>query len=481
MMSVRVRFAPSPTGYLHIGGARTSLYNYLYAKKLGEDAKFILRVEDTDLERSERHFEESQMDDLRWLGMEWDEGPDKGGDFGPYRQSERLDIYKEWAQKLVDQGKAYYCFCTDLELETMREKALAASKPPHYSGKWRNEEFFEEAANRLAAGEKATIRFKAPNKSYVLNDEVRGRVVFPENMVGDFAILRSSGMPLYNFCCVVDDILMRMTHIIRGEDHLSNTVRQLMVYEAFEATPPIFAHVSLLIGKDRQKLSKRHGATSVTLYREQSYEPEALANYLMLLGWSHPEEKDIFSLTEVESAFNIDRFSKAAAIYDLDKLKWVNGQHLRSQSIRDLIDSAEKVLPENHLFQSQLSDWKTNCLNLFKDQINFMNELESVLDLNLTRIEKLKSEKLDDVLSWETTGQIKSYLEEEIKKLEADFINSDQVSTWMNTVKKDLGIKGKNLFMGFRVILTGMDHGPDLKEMLPLTPVSILKSRLEQA
>lgn len=477
-MSVRVRFAPSPTGYLHIGGARTALYNYLFAKAQG--GKFILRIEDTDLERSEKRFEESLIQELKWLGMNWDEGPDKPGDYGPYRQSERLDIYKEYAQKLVDEGKAYYCFCTDEELDEMREKALKEGRPPHYSGKWRNEEFWEEAAQKLAAGEKATIRFKAPTKSYVLQDEVRGRVVFPENMVGDFAILRSNGFPLYNYCCVVDDMLMKMTHIIRGEDHLSNTVRQLMIYEAFGAEPPIFAHVSLLIGKDRQKLSKRHGATSVNLYKEESYEPQALANYLMLLGWSHPDEKDIFTVEELVDVFDITRFSKAAAIYDLDKLKWMNGQHLRSKMDETLLEDAKKVLPIHHLFQSQSPAWQKACLDLFKDQINFMSELQGVLDEKVFGADFVETEKVKEVLSWETTPIIKDYLEKSLNSSDEDFLTAEQFTDWMNDLKKEKGIKGKNLFMGLRVCLTGHDHGPELKDLIPLTPVSVLKERLKK-
>ncbi len=475
MTTPRVRFAPSPTGYLHIGGARTAIYNYLYAK--ANNGTFVLRIEDTDLERSKREYEESQISDLKWLGLDYDEGPDKPGEFGPYRQSERTDLYKEHAQKLVDKGLAYYDFCTDEELEVMREQALKEGRPPHYSGKWRNEEFFEEAANRLAAGEKAAIRFKAPQKPYTLQDSVRGRVVFPQGMVGDFVIMRSNGQPVYNFCVVIDDMLMKITHVIRGEDHVNNSVRQLMLYEAFEATPPEFSHVSLLIGKDRQKLSKRHGATSVNLYREESYLPQSLANYLCLLGWSHPDEEEIFKLEEVQEKFDVTRFSKAAAIYDLVKLKWVNGMHIRKLDNDTLKIELEKFIPEGHAYFSQSDDWKARAIELYKTQIEFFSEFSVRLDENLFKTEIEKTEKLNEVLGWETTKQIHEFLNEKLSSA-SEFITKDDFTEYFNALKKDLGIKGKQLFMGVRVCLTGQDHGPELGDLVPLTPVEVMKKRL---
>jgi glutamyl-tRNA synthetase len=474
-MTTRVRFAPSPTGYLHIGGARTAIYNYLYAR--ATKGTFILRIEDTDLERSKKEYEHLQIADLQWLGIDYDEGPDKPGKHGPYRQSERTDIYMKYAQELVDKGMAYYDFCTDEELEAMKERQLKEGRPPHYEGKWRNEDTWEEAANKLAAGEKGAIRFKVPQKSYVLNDSVRGRVVYPENMVGDFVLIRSNGLPVYNFCCAIDDMLMEITHVIRGEDHLSNTLRQLMVYEAFGKEPPQMVHVSLLIGKDRQKLSKRHGATSVSLYREESYLPQALANYLCLLGWSHPDEKDIFGLDELPPVFDLNRFSKSPAIYDLEKLKWVNGQHLRQISNEELIKEVENYIDEDHWFRKESDDWKLACVNLYKDQIEFFSELPPLLD-ELKKTELEKTEKLNEVLSWETTPQIAKYLEEELGKTTESYVSQETFSSWTNHIKKEMKIKGKQLFMGVRVCLTGRDQGPELKDVIPLTKVEVLKERV---
>ncbi|MCB9091840.1 MAG: glutamate--tRNA ligase [Halobacteriovoraceae bacterium] len=475
-MTVRVRFAPSPTGYLHIGGARTALYNYLFAK--AQKGTFVLRIEDTDLERSKKEYEELQIEDLKWLGVDYDEGPDKPGNYGPYRQSERLDIYKKYAQSLVDRGLAYYDFCTDDELEEMRERALKEGRPPHYEGKWRNEEFFEEAANRLASGEKAAIRFKAPGKSYTLHDNVRGRVVFPENMVGDFILIRSTGLPVYNFCCVVDDIEMKITHIIRGEDHLNNTVRQMMIYEALGSGLPEFAHVSLLIGKDRQKLSKRHGATSVVNYKEESYLPQAIANYLVLLGWSHPDEKEIFDVNDLGTEFDATRFSKAAAIYDLEKLKWVNGMHIRALPLETLQKGIEEFIENDHFYFGQSEDWKKSAIELYKNQIEFFSDFQKRIDEDLLNPNVEVTDKLKDVLSWETTKQIHGFLDKKVKEQKSDFLSKDNFDSLFNELKTDLKIKGKQLFMGTRVCLTGHDHGPELGDLVPIIPKEVMQKRL---
>lgn len=475
-MTVRVRFAPSPTGYLHIGGARTALYNYLYAQAVG--GTFILRIEDTDLERSNAEYEKLQIDDLKWLGITHDEGPDRPNPkYAPYRQSERLDIYQKYALQLIEKGEAFYDFCSDEELEAMKAKAEADNSDPHYSGKWRNPEHFAEAKARVAAGEKTAIRFKVPKKSYTLNDKVKGTVVFPENMVGDFVIMRSNGLPTYNYCCVIDDHLMDITHVIRGEDHLNNTVRQLMIYEALGAKLPEFAHVSLLIGQDRQKLSKRHGATSVNLYRNEHYLPEAMNNYLCLLGWSHPTEKDIFDKSELKDVFSLDRFSASAAMYDIEKLKWVNGEHIKKMSNADLITLIEKE-PETDFFSKQSADWKNNCVELLKRYAHFTTDFPKLVNEMILKDDPELTDALKEILGWETTPKILSYISGELDKVTTGFVTEAELNVWMEAVKKDLAIKGKPLFMGVRASLTGHDHGPDLKFLIPLTPVSVLKKRI---
>jgi glutamyl-tRNA synthetase len=477
MSSTRVRFAPSPTGYLHIGGARTALYNYLFARATG--GTFILRIEDTDLERSSAEYEKLQIDDLRWLGIIHDEGPDRPGNYGPYRQSERTEIYLKYAHDLIQKGLAFYDFCSDEELEAMKEKAIAEGRDPVYEGKWRLPDYHQEALKRVARGEKAAIRFRAPKKSYTLEDKVKGTVTYPEGMVGDFVIIRSNGLPVYNFCCVVDDILMEITHVIRGEDHLNNTVRQLMIYEALGARLPEFAHVSLLIGHDRQKLSKRHGATSVNLYRNEHYLPEAMCNYLCLLGWSHPEEKDIFTKDDLIKIFSLERFSNHAAMYDIEKLKWVNGEHLRALSNAELMTLIEQI-PGSEFFQRQSLSWKNSCIDGLKKYAQFSSDFPRLVSEMILDERVQMTEALGEVLSWPTTPEIISYLREQVDLIADPFISEVQLNTWMDFLKKEKAIKGKALFQGVRAALTGHDHGPDLKFLIPLTPVSVIKNRLVQ-
>lgn len=474
-MTVRVRFAPSPTGYLHIGGLRTAIYNYLFAK--ANNGTFILRIEDTDKERSSREFETLQMQDMKWAGITWDEGPDKPGEVGPYRQSERFDLYKKYAEKLLESGHAYYCFATDEELESMKEKAFAENRAPYTDNPYR-ELSLEEARKKVASGEKAVIRFRTENTVTEFDDLVRGHVKFPETMVGDFVILRSDGSPVYNFCCVVDDITMKITHVIRGEDHLSNTVRQLMVYKALGAKLPEFAHVSLLIGEDRQKLSKRHGATSVNLYREQSYLPQALCNYLCLLGWSHPDEKDIFTLDEIVSLFDTKRFSKAAAIYDIEKLNYINGQHLKNESEDDLLGNCLRVIPSDHIFQKQSEQWQKQAIHFYKDHLHFYQDILPLVD-ELFETSINREGEVEEVLSWETTPQIVSYLSTQVTNKEG-YPTEDEFAAWTDHCKKELKIKGKQLFKGMRVALTGQGQGKDLKHIIPLTPYSVIQERLSQ-
>ncbi len=477
-MTVRVRFAPSPTGNLHIGGARTAMYNYLFAKAMG--GKYILRIEDTDLDRSSREHEVSQIKDLAWLGIKHHEGPDIGGEYGPYRQSERGHIYKAWSQKLLDQGKAFYCFCTEEELAAKVEYANANKLAPHYDGKCKKLTPNEVKA-KLEAKEKAVIRFSVPKKAYEFNDHVRGKVIFPDDMVGDFVIVRASGIPVYNFAVVVDDASMKITHVIRAEEHLPNTLRQLMLYEAFNEKAPDFAHCSLLIGEDRQKLSKRHGATSTAMYKDMHYLPQALLNYLCLLGWSHPEEKDVFNIEDLGTMFNLNRFTKAPAIYDIHKLNHINGEHLRRQPLEKIVSDVEKVLPLDHPFHLQSADWKLACMNLFKDKILLYTELSDYLKILFENVVGEDADYLE-AKSWETTPLIKAYLAGEIAKEKAlgkKFVTEADYNNWSNHVKNELKIKGKQLFMGMRSVLTLQAHGPDLKFIIPLTSLDILETRLK--
>ncbi|MBT3584412.1 MAG: glutamate--tRNA ligase [Halobacteriovoraceae bacterium] len=477
-MTVRTRFAPSPTGYLHIGGARTAMYSYLYAK--AHAGEFVLRIEDTDLERSKREYEEAQIADLKWCGIDWSEGPDCPGEFGPYRQSERTEIYQKYAEQFITEGKAYYCFLSQDELEALSEKAKSEDKSPHaYHDKYRQMDPAEAKA-KVAGGAENVIRFKNPRKPYSLKDQVRGKVSWGPDMVGDFVIIRSNGQPVYNFCCVVDDWKMAISHVFRGEEHLNNTLRQLMIYEALGATPPEFGHCSLLVGEDRQKLSKRHGATSVVQYIEQGYLPSAMMNYLCLLGWSHPEEKDIFDINQLGKIFDSARFTKSGAFYDIKKLQHFNGQHLRLLAPEELLNKANQQLSSNDNWNQQDDQWKKTCLELLLEKVNLLSELPEHLEVIFNQSFNL-GEAENEALAWESTPQIKAYLSSEIQKLVGSGVKSasaEDFSGWMNHIKKELGIKGKPLFMGMRVVLTGQCHGPDLKVLIPLTPLEVLGKRL---
>lgn len=325
---MRVRFAPSPTGHLHVGNARTALFNWLLARHAG--GTFILRIEDTDVERSTGAAEAAIYDDLRWLGLEWDEGPDKGGPHAPYRQSERIHLYQRYAAQLLAADQAYHCFCSPGDLERHRRAAMAEGRPPKYPGTCRGLDP-DAVRDRLARGEPAAVRFRIPgDRAVTFDDVVRGAVTFTTDVIGDPVLLRSDGHPAYNFAVVVDDATMEVTHVVRGEDHVSNTPRQLLIYEALGLTPPVFAHLSLVLGPDHAPLSKRHGATSVAEFRERGFLPEALFNYLALIGWSPGQDEEILPAAELAQRFRLEDVGRSAGVFDESKLAWVNRHYLKA-------------------------------------------------------------------------------------------------------------------------------------------------------
>lgn len=376
MESVRVRFAPSPTGPLHIGGARSALFNWLLARKY--NGTMIVRIEDTDLERSSRESEENILKALEWLGLDWDEGIGKGGSNGPYRQTERLDIYREYAQKLLAAGQAYYCYCTEEELDAERQALLAKGEMPRYLGKCRHLTE-EDRARYEAEGRKPVIRFRVPeNENIVVRDLVRGNVVFESNGIGDYVIVKSDGIPTYNFAVVLDDALMGITHVVRGEEHLSNTPRQLMIYDALGLQAPQFAHVSLILGKDRSKMSKRHGATAIEQYEKLGYLPEALVNFLVLLGWSPEGEEEIFSLEQLVEQFSLDRVAKNPAVFDLDKLNWLNGYYIRQSPVERIAAMALPYLKEAGYVSDQVtadSEWLKMVVASVQEYLSYVAEI----------------------------------------------------------------------------------------------------------
>lgn len=477
---VRVRFAPSPTGYLHVGGARTALYNYLFAKKF--NGEFIMRVEDTDLDRSTDESMKAQIHALQWLGLNWDEGPHPEtlkdiGPHGPYRQSQRKDIYLAHAEQLVQRGLAYYDFRTDEELEALKSKAMAEGRP-HQVETPAQITPPEEAKKRIAQGEKAAIRFRVQEKrDYILNDLIRGEVKFPSDMVGDFVILRSNGMPVYNFCCSIDDALMKISHVFRAEEHLSNTLRQMMLYQAFNYPMPQFGHLSIILGADKQKLSKRHGATSCHEYEERGYLPEALNNFILLLGWSSPTGKEIMSRSEMIEEFTHERFNPAAAVFDEVKLNWMNATHLRALSPQDLRLKVEPFLKQAGLHFDQGEAWLEEVLQVFKTSMTTLKDAVPLMSHLSDQNYQIK-DTAAEVFTWAETEKVWLKWKELITEHSSERFTEADFNRFQDEIKK-LGAKGKTLFMPLRVAVIGEAHGTELKLLVPLMNKSSLLKRID--
>jgi len=464
LKNVRVRFAPSPTGYLHVGGARTAIFNYLFARHHG--GSFLLRIEDTDVERSTRASEDSLLEDLRWLGLDWDEGPDAGGPHGPYRQSERMQTYREIVDRLIASGHAYPCFCTDEELDRKRAEMVARSEAPHYDGTCRNLSPAEIAEKR-AAGIPEAIRFRVGEGAARFEDAVRGSMELGHDMVGDWVILRSNGLPTYNFAAAVDDQLMEISHVIRGEEHLPNTLRQIMVYDALRAPHPIFAHAPLILAEDRSKLSKRHGASSVGELRAAGYLPEAVFNYLLLLGWSHPQSKEIIPLDEMIKSFTIERIGKAAAVFDRPKLLWMNGQYIRKLDLDTLYRLVQPHVPES-LRERYSEEQLREIVAILQDSLDVLSDFAKRAAIFEPLVEYEQ-----DTRALLTTEPARRVLDAMVKKLGAHPgpITPEGFKEMILATGQEVALKGKDLYFPIRGAMTGSVHGPDL------TRVAAVKGR----
>ncbi len=473
MAPVRVRFAPSPTGLLHVGNARTALYNWLFARHHG--GKFILRVEDTDVGRSEARHEEQLREDLQWMGLDWDEGPGVWGPHAPYRQSERLGIYREHTERLLTGGKAYRCFCTQEELEGERKRAIAEHRPQVYSGRCRALSA-EDAARRAAAGEAYAVRLKIPDHPLRFHDLVRGEVEFPNETVSDPILVRSSGMPVYNYVVTLDDALMEITHVIRGDDHISNTPKQVAIYEAFGWPVPEFAHLSTILGGDRERLSKRHGATSIASFREMGILPEALVNYLALLGWgAEGGTREIFPLPELVEAFKLERVTASSAVFDFEKLNWMNRHYLKECAPERLAALAwpyfaqQDWLPPQELADDQAQAWFERLLGIFVPSVDLLNQLPArarfVFDLDAAG----GRENPDNaaVLAGGNAQKVLAAFAERALRFE-QAVTPAQFKAWMNEVKAETGAKGKELFHPVRIALTGSHSGPEFDKLIPV-------------
>jgi nondiscriminating glutamyl-tRNA synthetase len=467
---MRVRFAPSPTGHLHVGNARTALFNWLLARHAG--GTYVLRVEDTDRERSTAASEAAIKDDLRWLGLTWDEGVDAGGEVGPYRQTERLDIYAAHTERLLRAGHAYRCFCAPEMLEAQRQAALAAGAPPKYPGTCRDLAA-DDVAARLAAGARPAIRLRVPvDREVAFDDLVRGRVTFHTDVIGDPVIVRGDGIPAYNYAVVIDDALMRITHVVRGEDHVSNTPRQILVYEAFGWTPPAFAHLSLVLGPDHAPLSKRHGATSVAEFRARGYLPEALANYLALLGWSPGEGQELLPLPELAARFDLAHVGRSAGVFDEAKLAWMNRHYLKAAAPDRLVALATPYLQSAGRLtgapSAAATAWLLQVVPPLAASIDRLNELADRMHL-LFEYDAAAALARDDV-----RAEIALAPAPAVTRAWADALASsprlttrDAFRALAKEVGSRTGAKGKALFHTIRLVTTGLPDGPELDVLIP--------------
>ena len=479
----RLRFAPSPTGHLHIGGARTALFNWAYARRMG--GKFLLRIEDTDRERSRPEYERSILEGLRWMGIDWDEGPDVGGPLGPYRQSERYERYKAAAEELLATGAAYLCFCSAERLDALRAERTQAHENPAYDGKCRTLDP-ADSLRRRAAGEPAVLRFRVPAGQTRLDDWIRGEVVFDNKEVEDWVMVRSSGDPIYNFVVVIDDIDMAITHVLRGEEHLTNTPKQVLLYQAFARTPPLFAHLPLMLGKDKKKLSKRTGDTSLQDYRDKGYPPEAVLNFLALQGWALDDKTTVFSLAQLVERFDPHHVSPSGSIFDPEKFLWMAGEYIRHDTLERV---AERCAPfvvaaglATHAELDARRDWYRAAVAAEKERIRLYSELPARIAYLFAKDAELVYQ--DDAMAAakkhaERVATLTAYLEwlaPRLEPLEAAAVR-DATKAWV----KERALAMPALFQPLRCALTGAAGGVDLFEAMRLLGAERVRARLELA
>lgn len=462
MNQVRVRFPPSPTGNLHIGNARTALFNFLFARH--NHGQMVFRIEDTDFARSKDEFVQNEIEAMKWLGLEWDEGISKGGTFGPYKQSERTFLYLEAVKKLLSEDKAYYCFCTPEELESERNLPEGDENAFKYSGKCKTLTTFE-IQKKLDLKVPHTVRFKLPDMEFVeVNDMIRGLMRFPTKSLDDFILLRSDGTPTYNLAVMIDDALMKISHVIRGEDHLfGNTPRQLLLYQALSYEIPFFGHMPMILGTDRTKLSKRHGAFAVTDYKQMGFFPEALNNYMALLGWSPGNDIEYMSMEDMIALFDITKVQLSPAVFDFDKLKWFNSQHLRKKDTLNLIESTSEI--NDKLKELELMYTSQQLEQIFEGLKHYAVLLTDIPDMiysfgvyqgiDVSNIAHIRSED---------TARLFTHLIEKIDQI-SDW-STEEIKQQIKLSGKELGIKGRALFHPLRLSLTNSEEGPDLNVII---------------
>ena len=464
---VRVRIAPSPSGNLHIGTARTALFNYLFAKK--NNGKYVLRIEDTDLDRSSQAYIQNIYDSLKALGLNWDEGPDVGGPYGPYQQSERFDIYPKYAQKLIDAGYAYECFCTQEELDAEKQESIKNKKPHVYSGRCRHLSE-EEKAKLRAEGRKPSIRFHVPESGETkFTDMVKGDLKFDNSLIGDFVIMKSNGTPTYNFAVVIDDMEMKISHIIRGEDHISNTAKQILIYEALGAEIPQFGHLGMILAPDRSKLSKRHGATAVSEFVEKGYLTEALLNFVALLGWSPSDGHEIKSLDEIIADFRINEVSSSNSIFEYDKLNWMNGQYIKKMDIKKLANLARPFLSMYDLSEMSEENYE-RMIEVTREPITILSDLVNDVKYFFGQDAEIEPDVQTKILDSEDGQKVLRYVvDNELDKW--DFQDSEKLHEQLADLRayfKEQGIKPKETMWAIRAAVTGRTHGADMVAILQI-------------
>lgn len=486
MKEVRLRFAPSPTGYLHIGGLRTALYNYLFAQHNG--GKFILRIEDTDQTRFVEGAIENLIEALKWSGVSYDEGVfiEDGkivekGDYGPYIQSKRLGTYKKYVDQLIESGDAYYCFCSKERIDAVREEQKVKGLIPKYDGFCRSLSL-EEAKERVAKGEQHVVRLKLPhNKDIVFNDLVRGNITINTDDTDDQVLLKSDGYPTYHMAVVVDDHLMKITHIVRGEEWLPSTPKHVYLYEVLGWEKPTYVHLPTVLNKDRKKLSKRHGDVSVDDFKSKGYLPEALVNYLALVGWSPEDNEEILSMEDMIEKFTFERVSKTGGIFDRDKLDWVNGHYIRAGSIEDITDLAIPYMVEAGLIDEDFAvenrQWLEILVDIVREGLDNMSEVVEKTSFIFDNDIKIEDEKALEMLKSDTISTLLNGIKEELSSI--DEIDEDYANGFMKKVQKATGVKGKNLFMPTRVVLSGSLQGPEFAKIIYLLGKENILARID--
>jgi len=479
--SVRVRYAPSPTGYPHVGNIRTALFNWLFARHYG--GSFIVRIEDTDVARTVKGAVEAILNGLRWLGLDWDEGPEVGGKYGPYVQSQRLELYHEAAQRLISQGNAYYCYCSSQRLEEMRAEQAKRKQPPGYDRRCRDLSL-EERRRKEAEGITPVVRFKTPLEGQTrFNDLIRGEVVFENSTIDDFVLLKSDGYPTYHLANVVDDHLMEITHVLRAEEWLSSTPRHLMLYQALGFEPPQFAHLPMILGTDRSKLSKRHGAVSITEYHEQGYLPEAMVNFLSLLGWSLDDKTEVLSRQQLIDGFSLERVSRTAAIFNKDKLDWMNGVYIRSLTLEDFTQRALPFLDSNLPLEVKrpLSiDYVRQIMPLIQERARTLAEVAGLTDFLF--VDELDYDaRLLIVKDMSRESATKALEISQQRLMQFEVFDAESLEAVLRPLAEELGLKAGQLFGALRVAVTGRTAAPPLFQTMAVLGKERCLKRIETA